>query len=336
MTTTGSLFDRHRRRTMQIGGVGAVLLLLFVVLDFELLFGGGTRKLGLPGIAHEIIDHVAVPLLVLTYPTYLFTQWLIASALRSFGDAAGRIELVDGHQRGFRVDARGLPLEAMPFVDAVNALLARLDEAAARQEMFAVDVAHELRTPLTVARLEIDRLGDPTLLRLRGDLDAMARLVDQLMMMAQLDAAIAAATAAETVDLVKVARAVIALVAPMAAMEERTLGLEVCEPVSLPGYGQVIAAALRNLVENAIRATPAGGSITVFVGPGALLRVRDEGPGLQVDQLKTLSRRYERFDHANVHGAGLGLAIVAKAMDMHGGALGTDPKRCELRLEFDS
>ncbi len=329
-----SLFDRHRRRTVTIVGIGAVLLLVFVALDFQLLFGGNLDRLGATGVAHEIVDHVVVPLLVLSYPTYLFTRWLIASALRSFSDAALRIELVDGRERGFRVDGSGLPLEAMPFVNAVNALLARLDEAATRQEMFAADVAHELRTPLTMARLEIDKLKSPALQKVRGDLDGMARLIDQLMLMAQLDAAIAAAGSTGPVDLASVARGVVSLIAPSTAAEERMIALEICAPTALIGHREVIAAGLRNLVENAVRVTPAGGCVTIVAGPGPLLCVRDEGPGLHAGQLQAFSQRYRRFDHSSADGAGLGLAIVARAMEMHGGSLRTDPGKRELRLEF--
>lgn len=329
-----SLFDRHRRFTHWGALLGAALLLLFVGLDFELLQGNGYRELGLSGILHEGIDHVVVPILALTYPTYLATRWLIATALSSFRDAADRIAGSAGRERGFRVDGQGLPAEALPFVDAVNDMLARVDECGRLQEAFAADVAHELRTPLAIARLEIDRLDRSDLAPLREQLDAMSRLIDQLMIMAQLEARLTNRADCHDMKLDVIARQVVAQIAPFAVAEGRSIELDVKALAVCSGQTEVIQAALRNLIENAIRATPAGGKVAVIVGPGACIRVRDDGRGLEPAELVMLSQRYARSDHASTTGAGLGLAIVAKAMAMHGGSLHTDPEARELRLQF--
>src|SRR3546814_3157975 len=95
---------------------------------------------------------------------------------------------------------------ALPFTDAVNDLLGRLDDAAMRQEAFAADVAHELRTPLAVLSLEFDRLDHDDSARLKHDVAAMRRLIDQLMLLAQIDAASAAQFPLESVSLVEIAR----------------------------------------------------------------------------------------------------------------------------------
>ena len=92
--------------------------------------------------------------------------------------------------------------------------------------------------------------------------------------------------------------------------------------------------ALGNLIENATRVTPTGGTIQVRVGPGAILAVRDEGPGLTPDRLRDLVQRHRRADHASKTGAGLGLAIVERIMAAHGGRLTTDPATRELALRF--
>src|SRR3546814_10688052 len=84
-------------------------------------------------------------------------------------EAATAIEAARGHERGFRIDTSHMPAEALPFTDAVNDLLGRLDEAAMRQEDFAADVAHELRTPLAVLSLEFDRLDHDDSARLKHD-----------------------------------------------------------------------------------------------------------------------------------------------------------------------
>src|SRR3546814_13692080 len=113
-------------------------------------------------------------------------------AFGSLEEAATAIEAARGHERGFSIDKSHMPSEALPFTDAVNDLLTRLDDAAMRQEAFAADVAHELRTPLAVLSLELDRLDHAEAGRLQGDVAAMRRLIDQLMLLAPLDAATAA------------------------------------------------------------------------------------------------------------------------------------------------
>ena len=109
-----------------------------------------------------------------------------------------------------------------------------------------------------------------------------------------------------------------------------------CQPCSVGASPrrEAIAAALRNLIENAARVTPAGGTIQVFAGPHALLGVRDEGPGLALERLRDLVQRHRRADRASKGDAGLGLASVDRIMAAHGGTLETDPADRELVLRF--
>jgi signal transduction histidine kinase len=228
-----------------------------------------------------------------------------------------------------------MPEEALPFTGAVNDLLERLDEAARRQEAFAADVAHELRTPLALLSLELDRLDQVDAPRLKGDVAAMRRLIDQLMLLAQIDAAASAQIAPEQVRLVEIAREVVSLLAPAILSAGKMIALDIeDETVIVRGRKEAIATALRNLIENAVRVTPAGGMIQVFVGPGATTGVRDEGPGLDQERLRDLVRRHRRADHASKDGAGLGLAIVDQIMAAHDGLLVSDPDRRELMLRF--
>lgn len=334
MSRAKSVHERLGRRITIIGMFGGLALLIFVGLDFDILFGQGFEILGVSGMLHEIVDHVVLPLLVLVYPTYLVTRWVIRSALEPFAIAGERIEAVDSHERGYRVDSSGLPLEAIPFVQSVNGLLERLDEAAARQQAFAGDVAHELRTPLSIARLELERSGAPDLARVGSELAAMSRLIEQLMMMAQLDAQAKPASPSPQARLDVVATDVAMRMAAVAAVQDRRVELEIVEAPSVVGQPDILSVALRNLIENALRVTPPQGAVTVLVGPGPRLRVRDQGPGIDPDQLASLCGRFHRRDRASADGAGLGLAIVVRVMEMYGGAIETDPDRKELHLRF--
>ncbi len=337
--TRQSIFRRLAIGLVAVGVTGAIVLLLFVALEYGLSPRDGLDKATFTSIMHEVGDHVVVPLLVLMLPLAVAAAWVIRSSLQPLKDAAAQIELAQTADRGFRVEASYFPAEATGFADAVNGLLGRLDEAAARQEAFAADVAHELRTPLAILALELERLEGETAARLRKDVAGMSRLVEQLLVLAQLDAQAAARAPVEDVALGTVAADVVSQFAPLALDEDKEIALEPGE--GEPGEGafvsgqpEAISAALRNLVENALRVTPPGGAVTVLVGPGAMLRVRDGGPGLSSEALADFRQRLHRGDHSSKSGAGLGLAIVSRIMEAHGGSLRTDPERSELVLDF--
>jgi signal transduction histidine kinase len=133
----------------------------------------------------------------------------------------------------------------------------------------------------------------------------------------------------------EIAEEVVALMAGQAIDAGRSIAIEtIGVPPVVNGHREALAAALRNLVENAIRATPEGGSVIVAAGPGATLRVRDEGEGLSPERLAILVQRHSRADHASRTGAGLGLAIADRIMAAAGGRLSTDRERRELILDF--
>ncbi|MCS6627902.1 HAMP domain-containing histidine kinase [Roseibacterium beibuensis] len=308
-------------------------LLVVVVFDIDRIFD--VRYTTLSGLAFEIGDHVVLPFLVLILPIFVAIPWLVRSALAPLELAAERVDSASGMDRGFRVEVAGLPAEATPFVQAVNNLLQRLDESAERHEGFAADVAHELKTPLAILQLELDSYGDPLARKIRADIAGMNKLVEQLLLLAQLDEASASRVLRDRVELHQVAAGVISSLAPRAIDEGVELELELVEEVAILGRHEAIAAALRNLIENSMRVTRPGVPVTVLVGPGARLRVRDGGPGVDPLQLEHLKRRHCRAGHPSSEGAGLGLAIASRIMASHGGRLETSPTERELQLIFE-
>jgi two-component system OmpR family sensor kinase len=330
-----SLERRLMVRLALVGATGAVFLLLFVAMEYGLTPTTFIDHDEFPLVVHELTDHVVVPFLALIIPMTLAGRWVIRSALRPLARKAKQIDEASAHQRGFRVDLARLPSEVLPFASAVNALLDRLDATARDQEAFAADVAHELRTPLTVMALEIERLDHPASARLKGDVGQMRHLIDQLMILAQLDSA-PSLPSASAVALGEIAEDVASLMAPIAIREQRIIAVEVAEPARVVVQREAVAAAVRNLVENALRVTPAGGTVTIIVGPGPVIAVRDEGPGLSVDRLAQLCHRHGRADHASSNGAGLGLAIVARIVAAHDARLETIPQVRRLQIVFNA
>jgi two-component system OmpR family sensor kinase len=334
LTRSPSIFQRLMLGFALMSVIGGFVLLLFVGVEYGLSSRARRDEIRFAGIANEVADHVVVPLLVLIVPMTLAALWVIRSSLRPLAVAGERIEAAQAADKGFRVEVHDFPAEATGFADAVNGLLARLDEAATRQEAFAADVAHELRTPLAVLALELDRLPGPDSARLKSDVATMSRLVDQLLVLAQLDAQAAAPAAATQVSLADVATEIVSQYAPLAVNAGKSVSLEIYEAGMVDGRREAIAAALRNLVENGLRVTPSAGTVTVTAGPGRRLSVMDGGPGLGPDRLAELSQRYRRGDHASGSGAGLGLAIVSRIMAAHGGQIETREDRSELILAF--
>ena len=329
-----SVFGRLAIGLIVVGIVGAVVLLIFVAFEYGLSFGGGPGNLTFAEIMSEIGEHVVVPLLVLMLPLAVAVPWVIRTSLLPLKDAAAQIELAQTADRGFRVAVSDFPGEALGFAEAVNGLLGRLDESAARQEAFAADVAHELRTPLAILALELEKLDSDVATRLKRDVTSMNRLVEQLLVLAQLDAQAAARDPMQDVVLGDVAADIVGYFAPLAVDDGKEIALEPGDGAIVSGRPEAIGAALRNLVENALRITPPRGTVTVIVGPGPVLRVRDGGPGLSTDALEDYRQRLRRGDHSSKSGAGLGLAIVSRIMDAHSGSLRTDPDHSELVLEF--
>ncbi|MDR2858735.1 MAG: sensor histidine kinase [Novosphingobium sp.] len=335
MTDRRSVTRRLKRDLALVGLIGTVLLLAAVVFFYWRTFTHMSARDAVIRSIGEMLEHAALPVIVLMAPVAFVGLRVIRQAFVPLEQAAMQIEAAHGHERGFRIDPSAMPAEALPFTHAVNELLGRLDDAAMRQEAFAADVAHELRTPLAVLALELDQLGGVDALRLKADVAAMQRLIDQLLLLAQIDAATAAQLAVEYVSLRDVASDVVSFMAPaiIASGKNITVDADTQSPF-VRGRREAIAAALRNLIENAARVTPAGGTVRVRVGPGCVIGVCDEGPGLSREYLQDLVQRHRRADHASKDGAGLGLAIVDRIMAAHEGVLETAPEARELSLRF--
>jgi signal transduction histidine kinase len=184
-------------------------------------------------------------------------------------------------------------------------------------------------------KLEVEQIGGNAKERLSPDLNAMQRLVDQLLLLAQIKAVQDNQIPRETLSLNEIGRDCVAALAPIVIRGGGSIEFEGgTEDVHVLGWREAISAAIRNLVENAVQASPPGSRIMVLAGPGAALQVRDEGAGVTPEQLEYLIRRNVRADHASGSGAGLGLAIVNQIMAAHGGFLQANPQLRQMALVF--
>lgn len=334
MTAPLSVTRRLTRGMSWIGLFGGLSLIVFVSFDVEVMLEQRSAEEGWRGEWLEIAEHVVLPLIVLMMPMFIAGRWVIRTSLAPLGIAAAHIDAAAGTDRGFRLNVDDLPVETQHFAHAINNLLRRLDDAAGQREAFAANAAHELRTPLAILMAELDRLESPDAARLKKDVAAMNRLVGQIMMIAQVEAHVAAPIARDRVSLEQAVMDVINRYAPIAAAQGKHIELRVESRPVVRGIRETIVAAVSNLVDNGLRVTPVGGNVVVTVGPAAQIGVHDGGCGLSPTELAILSQRFARGDHASASGAGLGLAIVARIMEIHRGELATNPHRQEIRLSF--
>ena len=242
----------------------------------------------------------------------------------------------------------GWPREVTPLVSALNGLLARLDGALDAQKAFVADAAHELRTPLAAVHLQAQLAeraqDDPERSRaldaLRGGLRRATRVVEQLLALARQDHAAVAAPATR-IDLADIAREAIAAHADLAAAKDVDLGAGSLEPLAVDGEPDALATLAANLVDNAVRYTPAGGHVDVLVerrdGAPALV-VRDDGPGVPPVERSAMFERFARGARHDAPGSGLGLAIVKRIAERHGAtvSLGDGPggRGLEVTVRF--
>lgn len=219
-----------------------------------------------------------------------------------------------------RLPEAALPTEIVPLVRAVNQALDRLEKGFRAQRDFTADMAHELRTPLTVIRARVDSLN-PGALRdaLRKDLENMTRVVNQVLDIAELESFVVGDARA---DLQAVCAEAVGFMAPLAVAQSKTIALGGTEtPVWVHGHSEALFRAVRNLVENAIRHTPVGGSVEVEVSVDGVVRVLDDGPGIAEAERESIFRRFWRRDRTRPESRGLGLAIVARVAETHDGSV---------------
>jgi two-component system OmpR family sensor kinase len=221
----------------------------------------------------------------------------------------------------------GLPREIRPLVQALNDLLARLARALESQKAFVADAAHELRTPLTAVQLQIQLAEraqtseerEQAFARLKRGQSRAAHLVQQLLTLARQEPGVAPQTQAP-VELAELARLVVSEYAPLAADKRIDIGFSQDEQASVSGDFEALRVMLGNLVDNAIRYSPEGGSVDLAlhrVDRKAVLEISDTGPGIpQEDRVRVFDRFYRR-EATYVSGSGLGLAIVKNIADRH-------------------
>ena len=244
-------------------------------------------------------------------------------ALEPVREASTTAAAIGPARTDVRLPEQAMPAEIVPLVHAVNQAFDRLEAGFRAQRDFTADMAHELRTPLAIMRARVDSLEPgPVRDALRTDLVNMTRTVSQVLDIAELESFVVGDAKA---DLHAVCAEAVGFMAPLAVDMSKTISLTGAEgPVWVRGHAEALFRAVRNLVDNAIRHTPGGGSIEVDVSADGIVRVLDDGPGVPEAERDSIFRRFWRRDRTQAESRGLGLAIVARVAETHDGSVTVD------------
>lgn len=281
-------------------------------------------------LAWEMVANVVLPQMLLI---------VMATAVVWFGVSRGLVPLQRlrhavsdrSHLDLSPIDLHDVPGEVRPLVDEVNQLLARLAHTFDFQNRFVADAAHQLKTPVSGLKAQIElALRENDLDRVRHSLaqlyisaDRLSRLVRQLLSLARNEPGALDSMQLLPLDLNAYALEVSMDWVPEALRRNIDLGYEGAEQALMIGADRDrLRDLINNLIDNAIRYSQAGGSVTVRArpaGPGQCqLAISDDGPRIPVHERERIFERFHRLLGTQEDGSGLGLAIVSEIATLHG------------------
>lgn len=267
---------------------------------------------------------------------------IVRFSLRGLRRVAAQAEKITFDNLGQqRLAGSSAPAEVQPLIAAVNHALDSIRAGAVAQRDFSIHAAHELRTPLADLKLRLESLAsDPDRDAAMQDIDAMARLIEQLLQIARLDGN--TVFSLQSLNLGEGVAQVLNEAAPRLVSGGWLLEAEGLDlPVQIIGDPTLIALILRNLLDNVRKHTPAGSSVKVSISSDGTLLFTDTGPGLPGFPSSSFARFVRGNDDAR-SGSGLGLSICETAMRRMNGTFSLEPAargaalRMTFRLDQDS
>lgn len=247
------------------------------------------------------------------------TAWFaVRHGLRPLANVVREAERIEMNSLDQRLSTSGVPVEIRNIVDVVNDALKRLDFGVERQRRFAANAAHELRTPLAVMRARLENAKASSLRNeLLGDASQLRSIVEQMLVSTRLAEGQVALD--QRVNLDKTVRQLVSDLVPLAMDRDRFLDFEGApSPLVTRGNQRAIQSVLTNLIDNALREEPKGGTVCVRTDDDGVIAVIDHGEGVASADREMIFERFWRKSDAT-SGTGLGLAISKDIMDAHGG-----------------
>lgn len=333
----GSVYARAEAPQLRgSGGLPPPVYLVERPLDDELAPGWQVRVHASMAPLHSSLGRIDRSLIFVVPLTVLMAAamgwWLTGRTLRPVGEMAEAAERITAATPDARIPIRYPADELGRLAGRFNGLLERLAEALQQQRRFLADAAHELRTPVARMLSQAERAlttgstreeRDEALRLIHGDLERTRGLVGELLQLARVDAG----EPAPPLENAYLDDVVAGAVQPWYAVAEHAgVRLDVTSLEESPARlnAELIRRLLGVLLDNAIRYTPAGGTVEVSVTSGdggAVLEIRDTGIGIADDERGRLFERFFRGRQArerSAEGSGLGLPIARWAADQHG------------------
>lgn len=303
-------------------------------------------------LARQVLLHRGLTVLILAILSFAFGDIIFCGAMRPLKDLALKAASIRPRDLGQRLSPADFPPELRDLVHSLNASLERLQEAFQRMEHLSTDLAHELRSPIQNIRAEIEGLllhppteADRTeiLGSALEEMDRLAAMIEQMLFLARCED--------PSSELRLGPLPVPGILQEMADYFEASadaadVALKVeSEAIAVLADRALLQRALGNLISNALRHTPPGGTITLRgrkEGDRHILEVIDTGCGIPKEVQIRLGTRFTRVEDSRSRttgGSGLGLAIVKGIMRLHGGTLEVDSRLNEgtaARLNFQA
>jgi len=322
------LEEDNRVRLIEAGRASATLeVVLGALPQGTILFDEGDHVVYANPSAHKLLG--AVPQTLSGLAPFPFQ-----TAVRASRETRSQTSRVVEHGKPIRQ----LGGFATPFVDDGRILLVIVDvtereRSASVRRDFVANASHELKTPVSAIiassealQMAVER-GDDSALRFARQIEASSRQLDRLVVdLLDLSRLERDQPELDPLSLDHLVREEVERIRPLAEEQDISLAVDV-GPVQVSGSRRDVAIAVRNLLENAVRYTPVGGSITAelsAVNGDALLRITDTGEGIPTRDLDRVFERFYRVDSARARatgGTGLGLAIVKHVIESHGGSV---------------
>jgi two-component system sensor histidine kinase TctE len=241
-----------------------------------------------------------------------------------------------------------VPREIAPVVITLNRLFGMLRTSVQSQQQFIANTAHQLRTPITGMQAQLDLLtAEPAaqpirsrLLTLQEGIRQLAHSANQLLTLARADPAANMVAKNQPVDLQVIVGEVVSKFFDRALQANIDLGVE-ATPVTIQADPSLLDDLLSNLIDNALKYTPPGGSVTASAGlrnGRPFLMVEDTGPGIPEAERQRVRQRFYRLPNSSGHGSGLGLAIVDEIAQLYGASMiigpGSSGRGTKVLLQF--
>ena len=306
---------------------------LFSLVSGDRLIQVAQDRAARRNMARKLALRTVSPVFVMV-PLLIFLVWWVVTASLAPVERVRRQVASRQADELKEVSEDGLPEEVFPLVHELNLLFHRVRNAFDAQKNFIADAAHELRSPLAALKLQLEGLrratDDPArelaVYRLASGIDRATRLVEQLLMLARQQAGPTDIEHKKPVPLAKMIQSIVGDLWEAANARHIDIGLIDADDALVLGHQDALNILVRNLLDNAIKYTPVGGTINVSVqknGVHTQLTVEDSGPGVpQEDQERIFDRFYRvAGTQSGRSGSGLGLAIVKTIAEMHGAEL---------------